>query len=113
MESDQIYGIALDVPADYLEEMMDAIDEVMEPVYPGYRRCFSYFPIKGTWKTMEGAHPYDGRVGEITVSDEVRLELVCKPEHLKAVLETIVRVHPYEEPGVDVIPQIAWRSFLH
>ena len=113
MPTDHIYGMALDVPFDYLDAVMDAIDEVMEPVYPGYKRCFSYFPVKGTWKTVEGAHPYNGKVGEITTTDEMRLECVCRPEHLEAVLKAIVRVHPYEEPAIDVIPQIAWRSFLH
>ncbi len=91
---------------------MDAIDSVMEPLYPGYRRSFCWWPVKGTWKTEEGAHPYNGKAGEITVADEIRLKFVCKKEDLPAVLKKIDEVHPYEEPAVDVMPQVAWRSFI-
>lgn len=108
--SAEIYGIAVNVPASHLEILMDAIDSVMEPLYPGYRRSFCYWPVKGTWKTMEGANPYNGKVGEITVADEMRLKFVCGKEDLEKVLGKIEEVHPYEEPAVDVTPQIAWRS---
>ncbi len=91
---------------------MDAIDSVMEPLYPGYRRSFCYWPVKGTWTTMEGARPYNGRIGEATVADEVRLRFVCREEDLPAVLKKIDEVHPYEEPAVDVMPQVSWRSFI-
>ena len=108
----EIFGIGVDVPASHLEILMDAIDAVMEPVYPGYRRSFRYFPVKGTWKTEEGSHPYIGKPGEVSVEDEIRLEFVVGKEYLEDVLETIDRVHPYEEPSVDVIPQIGWRSLI-
>ena len=102
--------MAVNIPPEFADRLMDAIDSVMEPVYPGYRRCFYYYPVKGTWKTMEGANPYNGRVGEITVADEMRLKFVCRKEDVERVLSKIEEVHPYEEPAVDVTPQIAWRS---
>lgn len=106
----EVYGIGVDVPEEFLDELMDAIDGAMEPVYPGYTRSFRYFPVKGTWKTQKGAHPYNGKAGEVTVADEVRLEFVVRKEDLEKVLGVIARVHPYEEPAVDVIPEIGWRS---
>ena len=109
-EPTEIYGISVNVPASHLEELMDAVDSVMDPLYPNYRRSFCYWPVKGTWKTMEGAQPYNGKVGEITVADEMRLKFVCRKEDVGAVLRKIDEVHPYEEPAVDVVPQIAWRS---
>ncbi|MBO4503087.1 MAG: hypothetical protein J5707_05520, partial [Candidatus Methanomethylophilus sp.] len=87
--SAEIYGIAVNVPASHLEILMDAIDSVMEPLYPGYRRSFCYWPVKGTWKTMEGANPYNGKVGEITVADELRLKFVCRKEDVEKVLRKI------------------------
>ena len=60
-----IYGVAVNIPPEFADKLMDAVDSVMEPVYPGYRRCFYYYPVKGTWKTMESAKPYDGVPGEI------------------------------------------------
>lgn len=112
-EPDWIYGIAVDVPEEFLDRLMDAIDAVMEPVYPGYRRCFSYFPVTGTWIPQEGSDPYDGEIGKISRADEIRLKFVCRKEDLERVLSVIDEMHPYEEPAVDVIPQMAWRSLLH
>ncbi len=91
---------------------MDAIDSVMVPLYPGYSRSFCYWPVQGTWRTEEGAHPYLGEVWKITVANEIRLRFVCRKEDLQAVLRKIDEVHPYEEPAVDVIPQVSWRSFI-
>lgn len=108
--SAEIYGIGVNVPASHLEILMDAIDEVMEPLYPNYSRSFCYYPVKGTWRTEKGAHPYNGKAGEITVADEMRLRFVCRKKDLQKVLGAIEKVHPYEEPAIDVIPQIAWRS---
>ena len=108
-----VYGICVSVPPEALDELMRAIDEVMEPLYPGYSFCFSIQPCKGTWRSEPGSNPYNGKVGEITEADECRLRFVCKEKDLQNVLRTIDRVHPYEEPAVDVIPQIAWRSLLH
>ncbi|MCQ2079364.1 MAG: hypothetical protein MJZ38_04830 [archaeon] len=59
MSPEEIFGIAVNVPASHLDVLMDAIDSVLEPLYPGYRRCFYHHPVTGTWRTMEGAHPYD------------------------------------------------------
>lgn len=94
------------------QEFMDAIDAVMEPLYPGYRRYFGWWPVKGTWKPAEGSHPFKGTVGEIEVSDEVHLEFAVKEKDLKAVLSVIVDLHPYEEPSIDIIPLVSWKSVL-
>ena len=110
--SEKVYGICVSVPPEALKELMDAIDGAMEPLYPGYSYCFSVTPSKGYWRTEEGSHPYNGKVGEITEADEMRLRFVCREKDLENVLRTIDRVHPYEEPAVDVIPQIAWRSII-
>ena len=108
----EVFGVGVDVPEEFLEKLMDAIDAAMEPVYPGYRRSFRYYPVTGTWKTMEGSHPYIGRPGEISVEKEVRLEFVVRKEDLPAVMEAVSRVHPYEEPAVDVYRKVPWRSLI-
>lgn len=92
--------------------MMDAIDSVMEPFYPGYRRCFSLIKCQGTWIAMDGTHPYIGEIGKIETADEIRIEFIVKEEHLKDVIKKIKDTHPYEEPAIDVIPCIGWKSFL-
>ena len=108
----EIYKIGVNVPEEFLEKLMDSINEVMDPVYPKYDRTFMYWPVKGTWRPLPGAEPYNGTVGKIEVADEIRLEFAVKKDDLKKVIGKIAEVHPYEEPAVDVIPMLPWKEFI-
>ena len=85
----EIYKVGVCIPPEFLDRLMDSVNEVMEPLYPGYDRAFSYWPVKGTWRTLPGSHPYNGRVGEISTADEIRLEFAVKKKDLAHVLERI------------------------
>ncbi len=112
MSAETVYRVAVNIPPAFMNKMMDAIDAVMTPVYPGYRRSFTYYPVTGTWQTLPGAHPFDGKPGEVTAAEETRLEFIVRLAELPAVLRAIEKAHPYEEPAVDVTPELAWRSLL-
>ena len=108
----EVYKVGVNVPEEFLERLMDAINGSMSPVYPKYDRTFSYWRVKGTWRPLEGADPYDGRIGEISVADEIRLEFAVRLEDLESVVSAIHRVHPYEEPAIDVIPMMPWKDLI-
>ena len=92
--------------------MMDAIDAIIEPFYPGYRRTFSITEVTGTWKPLKGSHPYMGRPGQIETVQEHKIEFIVKENDLKKVLLKIREIHPYEEPAIDVMPTYAWKSMI-
>ena len=106
------YRISVNIPSGLEEGLMDAIDEVMEPLYPGYRRCFCSWSVKGTWIPVEGSHPYIGEIGRREECDEVRIEFAVREEDLRAVVKRISEVHPYDEPAIDVVPLIPWKEVL-
>lgn len=91
---------------------MDSINSVMDPVYPGYDRAFEYSHVKGTWRPLEGSRPFRGTLNEIEVADEIRLEFVVKGRDLRNVVNCIVKIHPYEEPAIDVIPVYGWKDVI-
>ncbi len=91
---------------------MDAINDVMDPLYPKYDRCFMYYEVNGTWRPLEGASPFNGTIGEIERAIEMRVEFAVKEKDLEKVLKAIRDVHPYEEPAIDVIPMISWKSVI-
>jgi len=101
-DDDKIFRISVNVPEEYLERLMDSINSVMDPVYPGYDRTFSYSRVTGTWRPLEGSSPYKGKTGEIEVSDEIELQFVVRRKDLRNVIDTIVDIHPYEEPAIDI-----------
>ena len=110
MERRACYKIGTCIPASHLEALMDEVASSVSPLYPGYDRCFSYWPVTGTWRPLEGSRPYLGATGEIEVAQETRVEFAVSEEDLERAVEAVRRVHPYEEPAIDVIPMIAWKS---
>lgn len=108
----KVYKIGVNIPAEFLDDLMEAVDSAMSPLYPGYDHAYMYWPVKGTWRPLEGSNPYLGTVGKIEVADEMRLEFAVKSDDVKKVIETIVRIHPYEEPAIDVIEMTGWKDFI-
>lgn len=106
------YKIAVSIPPEFTDRLMDCITEIMDPIYPGYKRTFSLFPIRSTWIPAEGSAPYDGKIGETTIADEIRVEFAADAKDLPAVLDAILGIHPYEEPEIDVLPMIGWKRFI-
>lgn len=107
-----VYKIGVNIPESHLTRMMDAVAEVARPIYPGYDRVFCWWPVKGTWRPLEGSDPYRGKVGEVEVSDEMRVEFAVLEDDLGKAVDAVRRAHPYEEPAIDVIPMIPWKSVL-
>jgi len=57
----------------------------------------------GRFKPLEGAKPSIGEVGKLEEVEEEQIETTCLREKLKDVVAAIRKVHPYEEPAIDVI----------
>ncbi len=89
---------------------MDRVTDAISPLYPGYDRTFCYWSVTGTWRPLPGSDPYNGCENEITVAKEVRVEFAVRDDELQKAISAIISVHPYEEPAIDIVPMIAWRS---
>ena len=111
VESD-IFKIGVNIPAEFLQTLMDSINDNMESLYPLYDRTFNYWSVKGTWRPLPGSTPYNGSVGKIVLADEMRIEFTVKKKDLKKVIAIIRDVHPYEEPVIDIIPMIEWKRII-
>lgn len=107
------YKISLTIPADRADELMDAVNGAMQQIYPGYDRVFSLTGTVGTWRSLEGSDPFIGKAGEISVEEEVRIDFAVKAEDLKEVILAVRRVHPYEEPAIDIMPMILWKDVIY
>ena len=112
IDKEQVYKICVYIPVEFSDKLMDALDEIMDPLYPGYRRTFAISEVTGTWKPVKGSHPYIGSHGKIEKVQENKIEFVVKEFDLKRVLAKIKEIHPYEEPMIDVSPTYAWKSMM-
>lgn len=92
------------LPETHLPALQQALRDVDAGHIGGYDCCLSYSRVTGCWRPLAGAAPYLGQVGEISAEPELKVEAVCPTERVDETVEAIKRVHPYEEPVINVIP---------
>lgn len=59
---------------------------------------------KGTYKPIEGADPFEGTVGERSIVDEVKIEVLVSNHNLYKVIYAMKAAHPYEEVAYEAYP---------
>ncbi|MET1008265.1 MAG: Nif3-like dinuclear metal center hexameric protein, partial [Propionibacteriaceae bacterium] len=91
------------VPSDHLDAVLDALAAAGAGAIGAYDRCAFTSPGTGTFRPLAGADPYVGRVGEVEVTPEVRLEMVLPRAARSAVVAALLAAHPYEEVAYDVL----------
>ena len=48
---------------------------------------------------LEGSNPFIGSAGGLEMVAELKIETVCPPEHIDAVIAALREIHPYETPA--------------
>lgn len=71
-----------------------------------YTGAMIWYPVKSAWTTLLGGKPYNGTAGEEAIADEYVLEFRINEEDKDNVINIITKVHPYEEPGIDILPML-------
>ncbi|MCD8165187.1 MAG: Nif3-like dinuclear metal center hexameric protein [Bacteroides sp.] len=69
-----------------------------------YDSCSYNLEGEGTFRALEGANPFTGNVGQLHREGEVRIETILPLYRKNAVIQTLIQVHPYEEPAYDIYP---------
>ena len=92
------------IPESHLAVLQEALREADAGHIGQYDCCLSYSPVTGCWRPLEGTAPYLGTIGEVCTAPELKVEVTCPKERVDAVVEAVKRVHPYEEPVINVLP---------
>ncbi|MDN5358054.1 MAG: hypothetical protein AB7D42_04090 [Candidatus Methanomethylophilaceae archaeon] len=109
---DRIFKIAVNIPEEFVKDLTEKVNFSMTQIYPGYDMVFSLTKVTGMWRPLQGSDPYKGEAGTLTTANEIRVDFAVREDDLKSAIESIISVHPYEEPAIDVIPMYAWKSFI-
>ncbi len=56
----------------------------------------------GRFRPLKAANPFVGKVGEIEEVTEERIEVLCEGKNIDAVVAAVKKVHPYENPAIEV-----------
>jgi hypothetical protein len=106
-----LYKIVVFVPTEYAGKVRQAMGDAGAGSIGNY--TYSTFSIRGLGRFLpeKGAKPTIGKVGKLEEVEEERIETVCKKEIVKGVIDSIRKVHPYEEIALDVYPVLTEYDF--
>ena len=77
-----------------------------------YTDCSVSTKVIGTFKPNMKANPTIGKKEKLEKVKEIKLEIICNVENVKEILEIIKKNHPYETPGIDIIPLMDESYFI-
>ncbi len=91
------------VPADAADAVRRAVTEAGAGAIGAYDSCTFSTPGEGRFRPLDGARPALGRIGQVEVVDEVRIEAVLPRPLRRDVVRALRAAHPYEEPAYDLV----------
>ena len=94
------------IPETHLGSLQSALQSVDAGHIGNYDSCLSYSRVMGTWRPLDGTHPFIGELGKISCEPEFKVEVTIRLEKLNETITAIKRIHPYEEPVINAIPLI-------
>ena len=99
--------IFVTIPIGKTDEIRKAICEAgAGEIGTNYNECSYKVEGIGTFRPINNANPFIGEKNKLEFVEEEKLEVICDVDKVKKVVETLRKVHPYEEPAIDIIPLI-------
>ncbi|MBQ7216200.1 MAG: hypothetical protein IJS39_09485 [Synergistaceae bacterium] len=92
------------IPESHLPVLQKTLQNLDAGHIGNYDSCLSYSRVIGTWRPLDGTHPYSGTQGIISQEPELKVEVTCKLSDLDNIISAVKAVHPYEEPVINAIP---------
>ena len=98
--------IVVTVPSKNTDEVRNAMCEAGAGIIGNYSYCSMVTKCIGTSRPNDDANPYIGENNKLVSIEEDKLEVVCDIDKVKKVINELRKIHPYEEPAIDIIPLI-------
>ena len=98
--------IFVTIPKENVEEVRKAVCNEGAGVIGEYTFCTTSTNCIGTFIPSDNANPYIGENNKMEFVEEEKLEFICDVEKVKKVITELRKVHPYEEPAIDIVPLI-------
>ena len=99
------------VPATRAEEVRTALASAGCGCIGNYDSCSYNVEGEGMFRALESANPYCGKIGELHVEKETRIETILPTYRKAEVIKALLAAHPYEEPAFDLYPlQNSWQQ---
>lgn len=91
-------------PMIHAEEVREALFNAGAGHIGNYDACSYNTEGYGTFRALQGANPFVGKMNSIHNEAEVRIETIFPEWKLPELLEALHKTHPYEEVAYDIYP---------
>ncbi len=99
---EKLYKIVVFVPRGHEDAVREAMSRAGAGWIGNYAECTFQTAGTGTFRALEGANPFIGKVGALERADEIRLETIVPEKQLHQVEKAMLQAHPYEETAYDI-----------
>lgn len=99
----ELYKLVFFVPESHLELVKRSIFEAGAGAIGDYDSCCWQVKGEGQFRPLKSSNPYIGKLNQLEVVEEFRVELVCRDEKIRDAVTALKKTHPYEEPAYDVV----------
>ena len=103
--------IFVTVPTEYTNKVRDAVCSSGAGIIGNYNFCTTLTKSIGTFIPNEQSNAFIGEPNKLEIVEEDKLEFVCDIENVKNAISALRKVHPYEEPAIDIVPLIDENCF--
>lgn len=101
-----MYRINVYVPQDHAEVVKQAMFDAGAGRIGLYEHCCWQTTGLGQFKPLSGSHAFIGTVDKLEQVTELKIEMVCDRQYIKAAILAMQAAHPYEEPAYDIYQAI-------
>ncbi|MCF8364749.1 MAG: Nif3-like dinuclear metal center hexameric protein [Bacteroidales bacterium] len=103
-KENQLKKLAVFCPEKHAPIVREAIFKAGAGHIGNYDNCSFNTPGSGTFRALEGANPFVGKIDNLHFEDEIRMEFIFPHFHQKAIVAAMLQAHPYEEVAYDIYP---------
>lgn len=99
-----MYALIYYVPLEHHATVKQALFDSGAGRFGKYDECCWQVKGEGQFRPLPGSHPVTGSSGQLSEVDEYKVEMVCDDRLIRKVVQTLLDVHPYEQPAYYLFP---------
>jgi len=97
-----MYKLSFYVPEPHLEAVKNALFAKGAGHYSAYDQCCWQVRGEGQFRPLADSRPYLGEIHQLEKVVEYKVEMICIDAVIKEVVQTLLNIHPYEEPAYEI-----------
>jgi len=106
MKTSEFVKIRVTVPEEYAAKVREMLGKLGAGQQGQYDFCSFSCKGMGRFRPRSGANPAIGKIDVLEEVNEEIVEVICHQTLVREVITGLKKVHPYEEPAIDILPRL-------